>query len=117
MALNAKRPWVIAGAAAVVAAGIGAGFTANADDDVRLNDVRQAPAATMSSDAPGAHQQQAATDDSPESADSPAESPVDSPGSANTPDGDQDDHTPDDTPGGDSPDAPDQTADSPDDDD
>ncbi|TCP47932.1 hypothetical protein EV191_111137 [Tamaricihabitans halophyticus] len=80
--MASKRPWVLAGAAAVAAAGFGiAGFTANADD-VQLNDQRQAPIVQTAND--GSAQQGPATaqPDSPESADSPQASPVDS---ANSP--------------------------------
>lgn len=109
--MSATRSWVLAGAAAVVAAGFGAGFTASADD-APLNDVHRAPAAQLTADHAGAQggAGPAVQDDSPESADSPAESPVDSANSANTP------NTPD-TPADDGPDTPAQSANSPADDD
>lgn len=77
--MNLKRPWIVAGATVAVA-GFGA-VTALASDDVQLNDRRQAPIVQMS-DGAGSAATMLAADTSPESADSPGESPFDSADSA-----------------------------------
>ncbi len=83
--MNLKRPWIAAGATLVIA-GFG-GAMAVTSSDVILNDRQQAPAVQLV----GGEHAPAQADASPESADSPDESPFesansgpDSPGSGNS---------------------------------
>lgn len=72
-----KRPWIIAGAT-IALAGFGTAVAA-ADGGAALNDPQPAPVVQQ---VDGAGAAPAAVDQSPESADSPAASPVDSADSA-----------------------------------
>lgn len=71
--MNLKRPWIVAGAT-VALAGFGATLAVASSDDGGLNDQRQAPVVEMVDSQPDPSQ----PDLSPESADSPGESPFDS---------------------------------------
>jgi hypothetical protein len=75
--MNRKQPWIVAGAT-VALAGFGATLAA-ASDDGGVNDQRQAPVVAMVDSRPDLAQPDLAQPElSPESADSPGESPFDS---------------------------------------
>ncbi|WP_020672125.1 hypothetical protein [Amycolatopsis nigrescens] len=76
--MNGKRPWIVAGATLVLA-GFGTAV-ATASADVPLND--PAPVSVVQQADPGFTVPGTMADNSPESADSPAASPVDSANSA-----------------------------------
>lgn len=80
--MTSKRPWIIAGATTIALAGFGAAV-ASASDSSPVRDPQPAPVVQQydTDVQPGA----AAVDNSPESADSPAASPVDSANTADSP--------------------------------
>jgi hypothetical protein len=81
--MNSKRPWIVAGAATIALAGFGAAV-ASASDSSPVRDPQLAPV-VQQHDTGSAQPGTTAADNSPESADSPAASPVDTANTADSP--------------------------------
>lgn len=82
--MNGKRPWIIAGAATIALAGFGAAV-ASASDSSPVRDPQPAPVVQQHDTGAVQPGNATAADNSPESADSPAASPVDSANTADSP--------------------------------